>query len=164
MAGYIDRSDVFNPQTPLALKDNVWSVLTLDSQNRLKVVPTRFTDLFSNFTARHLGASVYYTNHDWTTRITETVPQGHVYVIQGIRFSTSIPSSNTMLGIRLDINQTEAVTFIAGSGTNDANRVLNLPMHYILAAGETYAIKTYSTDTASRNFTYYIHIIDFTII
>ena len=163
MAEYIDRSDVFNPQTPLALKDTVWSVLTLDSQNRLRIVPPKFTDIFSNFTTIHQGEVRAYTNHTWTTRISGTVPSGHIYVIQSVCFGLSVPTSGTLLAIRLAVNNYDVVVVTAGSGSTDANRRYNLVLNFVMQEGETYAIQTYSTDTSSNTFAYSIHILDFTI-
>jgi hypothetical protein len=229
MAEYIDRSDVLNPQTMIALKGDVWSVLTLDalnrlmtviatpkgqlenaeldsqnrlktviatakgqlenaeldsqnrlktviatakgqlenaeldSQNRLKVVPTKFTDFYSNFNTIHMGESARYTAHEWTTRISGTVPAGHLYVIQTVYFGFSIPSSGALLGIRLLVNGYDVITVTGGSGSTDANRQYNFVLHFVMKEGETFEIKTLSNDSVARYFAYYIHILDFTI-
>jgi hypothetical protein len=163
MAEYIDRSDVFNPQTPLALKDTVWSVLTVDSLNRLKVVPTRAENIYKNATLNNLYISVNAANHGWTERINYTVPPDKIGILQTIHVRTTIPSAGAVLAILVTVNNVDIVAYINENQSASMNRTLHIPFQYILPPNTNIVAKTYSTDTTTRNFIIAIHIVLFPI-
>jgi hypothetical protein len=161
MAYPIDRSDVFNPQTPLALKDEVWSVLTVDSLNRLKVTPVRLEELFKNATAVNQYFELTLPNHSWTTQLTYTVPQDKIAIIQTIVFRTTTPSSGALLGIRMFLDDVEYMAYFnnASNYWNFGNMVMT--PHTIVLPGQIIRVDTYSNDTANRMFSCYIWLLLF---
>ena len=181
MAEYIDRSDVFNPQTPIALKDDVWSVLTLDSlnrlktviatakgqlenaeldaSNRLKVVPTRVENIHKNAMLNILYTNFGDLNHAWTERINYTVPSDKIGVLQAVHIRTDRPSSGTTLAVVITVNNADLAAYINENQAASLNRTLHIPFQYVLPPGTNIVARTYSTDTTRRGFVIAIHIV-----
>jgi hypothetical protein len=152
MAEYIDRSDVFNPQTPIALKGDVWSVLTLDSLNRLKISPIRFGDFYKDVS---LVIGYVYVNeaaHSTTTRWSYTLASDKIGVISYVRARLPRPSAGTIVTLVLMVANYHLCFFFCCDDAPYTQNEFEYAPHVILPPGTNIAITTSSTDTTTRNF------------